>query len=172
MVKIYPGELSAIDLIEVQRSPGTRTAITPFGTYPKRYLGTSVGWKGRKVPGASKMTVAEIAEALGISKDYGIIKGHGVATGVSKIASKATTVRDVYGVAVGTITGTKTRRIRTLAGPKEYTVTYTKSLMAPRRAFEIAKAHGKTIKVKTAPTVAQLIAPRVPIPYRLVPIVV
>lgn len=172
MVKIYPGELTAIDLAEIGNTRGVRTAITPFGTYPKRYVGSSVRWKGVKIEKASEKSEEEIARALGISKDYGIIEGHGVATGLKKIASKAAAVRDVYGVAVGTITGTKTRRIRTIRGPKEYTVTYTKTLMAPRRAFEIAKAHDKTVKVKTAPTVAQLIAPRVPIPYRLVPIVV
>jgi len=111
MVKIYPGELTAIDLAEVGKTPGVRTATTPFGTYPKMYVGSSVRWKGRKVKGASKMTEEEIARVLGITKEYGILKDHGVATGLKKIVSKAAGVKDIHKVAIGTIIGTKMRRI-------------------------------------------------------------
>jgi len=48
MVKFLPGEVSLKELIEIANTPGYRTAISWFGTEPKRYGGRSVPWKGVK----------------------------------------------------------------------------------------------------------------------------
>ena len=51
MVKVYPNEINLFQLAAIGRTPGIRTATTPFGMPPGsvvRYIGKSVSWKGLK----------------------------------------------------------------------------------------------------------------------------
>lgn len=159
MAKVYPGEYSLIEIAAIANTPGFRTSVTPFGSPGlHRYVGSSVGWKGRKIPGASGMSEDEIAAALGISEKYGIITGKGVATGVKKIASTSVGIQDVTGVGIYTIVGKKVRRYRTVGkGVKTKEVTYTKTVLIPKRCAEIARSFGKTVTtIREAPNVRAL----------------
>jgi len=132
MVKIYRGEASLFDLAAVGRTPGVRTAVTPFGMDGiglKRYVGASVPWKGLRIPGAAEMSETEIQAIVGV---------HGnLATGIRKIASTSKRVGTVTGVALGSISGTDYK-----GRP------YTKRGIVPKRALEIARAHGKTVVIE------------------------
>jgi len=132
MVKIYRGEASLFDLAAIGRTPGVRTAVTPFGMDGiglKRYIGASVPWKGVKVKGAAGMSESDIEAVLG---------EHGrLAAGVKKIASVSKEVGTVTGVALGSISGTDYK-----GRP------YTKRGIVPKRCFEIARKHGKTVTIE------------------------
>mgnify|MGYP000619073463 FL=1 len=95
----------------------------------KRYVGASVPWKGVKVKGAAEMSESEIEAILGEHGD--------LAAGVKKIASTSKRVGTVRGVALGSITGTDYK-----GRP------YTKRGIVPKRALEIARAHGKTVVIE------------------------
>jgi hypothetical protein len=147
MVKVYKGELSIEDLALAGKHPKVRTAVTPFsmdGIGLKRYVGSAVGWKRKKCPGAAEKSEEEIKAALGAPKN--------MARGVKKIASISKGVVGVTGVALAVITGKKRIGKRT--------VTYSKRGIIPARAALIAEAHGKTVVLeKTADHVRDLIAP-------------
>ena len=151
MVKVYRGELSAFDLAAIGATPGVRTAVTPFSTDGigiKRYLGRSVIWKGKKVPGAAGMSEAEIAKALGVAGTT----AEGVATGVKKIASASKEIRGVTGVAL-------------YVNPRKM-----KRGIIPKRAAMLAKRFNPEVEIiREAPKVSALIAPT-PYPSVVVPI--
>ena len=147
MVKVYRGELSIEDLARAGKSTLVRTAVTPWGMDGiglKRYVGSPVWWKGRKVPGAAEKTEAEIKAALSAPKN--------MAAGVKKIAGISKGVVGVYGAALGSIEGKK--RI----GRRE--ITYSKRGLVPTRALMIAEAHGKSVVIeKSADHVTDVIKP-------------
>jgi len=147
MVKVYRGELSIEDLAAAGKITTIRTAVTPWsmdGVGLKRYVGSAVWWKGRKVPGAAAMTEDEIKAALAAPK--------GMAAGVKKIASTAKRVTDVFGAALGSIAGTKTVRGRTVA--------YSKRGLVPARCLRIAEAHGKKVTIERSDaSVREIIRP-------------
>jgi len=154
MVKVYKGELSAVDLVEIGRTKGARTAVTPWGMDGvglKRYVGAAVPWKLTKVPGAAGMSESDIEAIIG--------KFGALASGIKKIASVAKEVRGVTGAALGSISGTDYKGRA-----------YFKRGYVPLRCLEIAKKHGKTVTVeKTAPRVSMIAVPYpeviVPLPY-------
>jgi len=154
MVKIYKGEASLFDLAAVGRTPGVRTAVTPWqmdGVGLVRYVGASVPWKGLRIPGAAEMTKADIEAIVGKHKE--------LASGIKKIASTSKAVGTVHGAALGTISGTDYK-----GRP------YTKRGLVPLRCFEIAKKHGKTVTVeRTAARYTDVIKP-IPTPTVIVPI--
>lgn len=154
MVKIYKGEASLFDLAAVGRTPGVRTAVTPWqmdGVGLVRYVGASAPWKGLRIPGAAGKAETEIAAIVG---------PHGaLATGIKKIASTAKKAETIVGgAALGTISGTDYK-----GRP------YTKRGLVPLRALKIAAAHGKTVSIeRTGARYTDVIKP-VPVPTVVVP---
>ena len=159
MVKIYKGEYDIGSLAELSRDPKHRTAITYFGmdgTGIKRYVGAAVAWKGKKVPGASKMSEDDVVAIIGPA-----------GKGTKKIADAAAAVKDVYGVCLAAISGKRPVSYETLAGRKSRSIPYAKRGIIPKRCAKIAERFGKTVSIiREGPTVSALVA----LPTVIVPI--
>ena len=70
-MKLYPGEYTIMDLLQVTASKNFRTAVTPFGEDARyhRYAGRAVAWK-------FAFDVAPERVKSGLSKAIGISKAH------------------------------------------------------------------------------------------------
>lgn len=74
MVKFAPGEISALDIIEIAQNPNYRTFITPFGERPQRVGGRAVPWKG--VKGIDKLREINADVARGLEKAIELSRRH------------------------------------------------------------------------------------------------
>ena len=92
MVKLIRGvdEVSLRDLIEIQKTPGIRTAVTWFGAYPTRYGGGSVPWKGVKGNAFWKMAAKHGNLKSGLEKARGMAIKQKGSTGVALVIDDRT----------------------------------------------------------------------------------
>lgn len=80
MAKISKGEYTLMDIVAVAMNPAVRTAVSPFGAMPTRYVGRSVPWKG--VRGIENLKAINSAVASGLTSAIGISRGKAGVKGV------------------------------------------------------------------------------------------
>jgi hypothetical protein len=137
-MKLYPGEYTIMDLLQIASSRSFRTAVTPFGldTAYHRYAGRAVMWK----------------KAFDVAPDR-------VKSGLGKAIDMSRRHREP-GVVFVHVEGTKTK--------KGKTVHISKDVLVPAKVAEMMKEAGLKVSVLGAgKTAADIIAPALrPAPVR------